>query len=136
MRRHVLSFFKRCDGAIAVEFAFVAPVMVAMFFGVTELAQALGARGDVTNLASTGADLIAQESSVTTTDMTNVFAALSDMLYPYPTAAAQITISSVMELHPGRNRAHRGQHLYLSHRGAGCDHFRQWGQRDHGRGDL
>ena len=97
MRRHILSFLKRCDGSIAVEFAFVAPVMVAMFFGVTELAQALGARGDVTNLASTGADLVAQESSVTTTDMTNVFAALSDMLYPYPTAAAQITISSVID---------------------------------------
>jgi Flp pilus assembly protein TadG len=97
MRRLFHSFFKRCDGAIAVEFAFVAPVMVAMFFGVTELAQALGARGDVTNLASTGADLIAQESSVTTADMTNVFSALSDMLYPYPTSNAQITISSVAD---------------------------------------
>ena len=97
MRRHFLPFLKQDSGTIAVEFAFVAPVMIAMFFGVTELAQALGARGDVNNLASTGADLVAQESSVTTADMTNVFGALTDMLYPYSTALAQITISSVVD---------------------------------------
>jgi Flp pilus assembly protein TadG len=95
--RRLLDFLTRRDGAIAVEFAFVAPVMIGMFFGVTELALALGAKGDVSNLASTGADLVSQESSVTTADMTNVFTALSAMLYPYSTANAQITISSVID---------------------------------------
>ena len=80
-----------------MEFAFVAPIMLGMFFGVSELALALGAKGDVTNLASVGADLVAQESSVTTTDMTNVFSALSAMLFPYSTANAQVTISSVID---------------------------------------
>jgi Flp pilus assembly protein TadG len=95
--RRLLDFLTRESGAIAVEFAFVAPVMLAMFFGVTELALALGAKGDVSNLASVGADLVAQESSVTTADMTNVFGALSAMLFPYSTTSAQITISSVID---------------------------------------
>ena len=95
--RRLINFFARRDGAIAVEFALVAPVMLGLFFGLSELALALGAKGDVTNLASVGADLIAQESAATTSDMTNVFAALSAMLYPYSTTNAQITISSVID---------------------------------------
>ena len=101
MRGRLLQFLTRRDGAIAVEFAFVAPVMIGMFFGLTELALALGVHADVINLSSVGSDLVAQESSVTTADMTNVFSALSAMLYPYSTAPAQITISSVIDNNSG-----------------------------------
>lgn len=97
MRRRLLQFLTRRDGAIAVEFAFVAPVMIGMFFGLTELALAMGVHADVINLSSVGSDLVAQESAITTADMTNVFSALSAMLYPYSTTPAQITISSVID---------------------------------------
>jgi Flp pilus assembly protein TadG len=95
--RRLSNFLARRDGSIAVEFALIAPIMIGLFFGLSELALALGAKGDVTNLASVGADLIAQESSATTSDMSNVFDALSAMLYPYSTTNAQITISSVLD---------------------------------------
>ena len=95
--RRLLQFLTQEGGSIAVEFAFVAPVMIGLFFGLNELALALGAKGDVVNLASVGADLIAQEKAVTTSDMTNVFSALSAMLYPYATANARITISSIID---------------------------------------
>ncbi|HWY61007.1 MAG TPA: TadE/TadG family type IV pilus assembly protein [Rhizomicrobium sp.] len=95
--RRLLQFLTRESGSIAVEFAFIAPVMIGMFFGLNELALALGAKADVFDLTSAGADLVAQESAVTTADMTNVFSALSAMLYPYSTASAQITISSVID---------------------------------------
>jgi Flp pilus assembly protein TadG len=95
--RRLARFLTRKDGAIAVEFAFVAPIMLGMFFGLTELALALGAKADVINLTSVGADLVAQKSSVSTSDMSNVFSALSAMLYPYSTAPAQITITSVVD---------------------------------------
>jgi len=93
----LVDLIARKNGSIAVEFALVAPIMVGLFFGLSELALALGAKGDTTNLASVGADLIAQESTATTADMSNVFGALSAMLYPYPTTNAQITISSVLD---------------------------------------
>lgn len=95
--RRVFRFLKGESGAIAVEFAFVAPVMIGLFFGLTELALALGAKSDVINLASVGADLVAQKKTASTADMTNVFNALSAMLYPYSTTNAQITISSLID---------------------------------------
>jgi Flp pilus assembly protein TadG len=101
--RRFWKFLKGEKGAIAVEFAFAAPVLLGFFFGLNELALALGAKANVYNLASTGSDLIAQESTVTTADMTNVFNALGALLYPYSTASAQITISSVIDNNSASN---------------------------------
>jgi Flp pilus assembly protein TadG len=89
--------WKNEQGLAAVEFAFVAPVMISMLLGLVELSQALLVRADVTNMASTGADLIAQESQVTTADMTNVFNALTAMLYPADPSLAKIVITSIKD---------------------------------------
>jgi Flp pilus assembly protein TadG len=89
-------FQKAKDGLAAVEFALLLPVLILLFFGVVEVSLALTCRADVTNVASTVADLIAQESSVTTSDMTNVFSAANAILFPYATTPAQITVTSVI----------------------------------------
>ena len=89
--------FRRAkDGLAAVEFAFILPVMITMFFGTVEMSNALGARADVTSMASTAADLVAQQSNMTNADMTNVMSAVNSILYPYTTNSATIVISSVV----------------------------------------
>jgi len=75
-------FHKSKDGAAAVEFALLLPVMIALFFGVVETTLALLCRADVSVMASTAADLISQESAATTTDLSNVYAASGTILYP------------------------------------------------------
>jgi Flp pilus assembly protein TadG len=94
-------FLKRCwtseNGLAAMEFAFVLPILLTMFLGLVELSQAMGIRADVTNMASTGADLIAQESTVGASDMTNVFNALNAMVYPFSSTPATITLTSVID---------------------------------------
>jgi Flp pilus assembly protein TadG len=97
LKKRVRLFGQDKRGVAAIEFAFVLPVMLTFFLGLVELGQALGCRADVQNMASTGSDLIAQESTVTTGDLANVYAALGAMLYPYPTAGTQITISSIVD---------------------------------------
>jgi Flp pilus assembly protein TadG len=82
-------------GLAAVEFALLLPVMITLFFGVFEVSMALGCRADVTNVASTAADLIAQESTVTGPDFTNVFSAVNAILYPYDNTVAKIIITSI-----------------------------------------
>ena len=81
----------------AVEFAMVLPAMLALVFGSIEVTNALICKGDVTNTASTAADLIAQETKVTDADLNNVYASLGALLYPYPTAATQVKITSIVE---------------------------------------
>lgn len=87
---------KARDGVAAVEFAFIAPVLIVMFFGAIELSAAVTCNTRVVAVASTAADLVAQETTVSSADMSNVFAALNAIIYPYPSAPAKIVITSIV----------------------------------------
>jgi Flp pilus assembly protein TadG len=96
MLRTFFRMLKAREGLAAVEFAFIAPVMILMFFGAVEMSAAVDCKTRVTNVASTAADLVAQETTVSSTDMANVFAALNAIIYPFPSSAARIVISSIV----------------------------------------
>ncbi len=93
-------FRKSKDGAAAVEFALLLPLMISMFFGVVETSLALLCRADVSVMASTAADLISQVNAASTTDISNVYAAAGTVLYPYysggSTGKPTIRITSVI----------------------------------------
>ena len=57
--------------------------MITLFFGVVEVSLALLCRADVSIMASTAADLIGQESTTQTSDISNVYSAAGTLLYPY-----------------------------------------------------
>ena len=90
-------FAAACDGIMAVEFALIAPIMIAMYFGVTELSDGYTAKGKVTVVASTAADLTAQDAAICNAEMNDIFAALGAIMFPYPTNNMQITISSLID---------------------------------------
>jgi len=85
------------SGMAAVEFALVLPALLALVFGAIEVTNILIVRSDVSNLASSAADLVAQETSVGDADINNVFSALSALVYPYSNAGATIVITSVID---------------------------------------
>jgi len=88
----------RCrKGLAAVEFALIAPVLVILFLGVIELCDALTCRQKVTSVASTAADLVAQQSKVTDAEMSDIFDALNSIIFPYTTTTAKIRISSLID---------------------------------------
>jgi Flp pilus assembly protein TadG len=97
MRALLQRFHKARDGLAAVEFAMILPVMITLLFGVIELSLALACRADVTNMASAAADLLAQEKTVTATDMANIFSASTAILYPYTTSNLTITLYSIID---------------------------------------
>jgi Flp pilus assembly protein TadG len=84
-------------GMAAAEFALILPALLALIFGAIEVTNVLIVRADVSSVTSTAADLIAQESTVGDADMTNVFNALSALIYPYSTTGAQVVITSVID---------------------------------------
>ncbi|MEZ5896515.1 MAG: TadE/TadG family type IV pilus assembly protein [Parvularculaceae bacterium] len=76
----VRRFFGRRDGLAAVEFAFIAPIMVVLFFGVVEGSAALSANRKVILSANTLSDLVAQETSVTTDALDDLFVGMEDII--------------------------------------------------------
>ncbi len=96
MLRRARKFRKDRSGLAAVEFALIAPVMVTILLGLIELCNALSCHQKVTMLASTGADLVAQATTMTPSDMSNVFAAVNAIIYPFSSTNASIVISSIV----------------------------------------
>lgn len=83
--RRFLHLCRANDGVVALEFALIAPVLLLLFFGADELAMALDCRARVTDASATTADLVAQRSSVSLTDMKNIFCATKAIINPYNT---------------------------------------------------
>lgn len=82
-------------GVSAVEFALIAPAMIACYFGMAEITQALLAERKAAHAASAIGDLVAQSSSVSTADITDIFAIASTIMQPYSTRSLQMRVSSL-----------------------------------------
>jgi Flp pilus assembly protein TadG len=85
----MITFLKRLGrdrrGVSAVEFALIAPAMIAFYFGLAEITQALLAERRTGHAASAIGDLVAQSSSVSNTDVTDIFKIAHTIMKPYPT---------------------------------------------------
>jgi Flp pilus assembly protein TadG len=90
-------FAAASSGMAATEFAMIAPVMIVMYFGVTEISNAYDASTKATAVASTAADLIAQEKIVCNAEMNDAFTALNAIMFPFPTNNMTIRISSLID---------------------------------------
>ena len=103
--RTASNFLKDCSGIGAIEFAFIAPLMLVMFFGTVEFAQGVGANRKVTIMARTLSDLTSQNTSVTQAQLDNFFAAATAVMTPYSAAPVRSTISELY-IDPNTQTAH------------------------------
>jgi hypothetical protein len=82
-------------GSAAVEFAFVAPLMLLIYYGIAELTQGMMADRRMSHVASAIGDLIAQDTNVTAAEMTDVFNVGNAIMAPFATATLAMRITSV-----------------------------------------
>jgi Flp pilus assembly protein TadG len=82
-------------GAAAVEFALIVPLLALIYFGVVEVTQAAMTEQRVAHTASTIGDLVAQSSTITAAQVTDVFTVGQSIMSPYPTTGLQMRISSL-----------------------------------------
>ncbi len=83
-------------GAAAVEFAILAPVMITIYFGLVETAEAVLASRKADHVASAIGDLVAQSSgTVSTSDMDDIFNIGNTIISPFPTSTLQMRITSL-----------------------------------------
>lgn len=92
--RRLNGFWNCCRAAVASEFALILPLGIALLVGTSEIGTALLVDRKVTRAAHVGADLVAQVSAVTDSDLNDVFDAMEAIMQPFP-AGAKITITSV-----------------------------------------
>jgi Flp pilus assembly protein TadG len=94
-RRSARNFLRDCKGLAAVEFAFILPLMLVLFFGVIDFSQGVAVDRKVTIMARTLADLTSQNTSVTLTQINNFFAAATAVMTPYSSAPVKSTLSEL-----------------------------------------
>jgi Flp pilus assembly protein TadG len=94
-RRSAADLLADRSGLAAVEFAFILPVMLVMFFGTVEFSSAIAIDRKVTLMARTLSDLTSQAATVADTDIDNFRAASTGIMTPYPTTTLSSTITEL-----------------------------------------
>ncbi len=83
------------SGVSAVEFALLAPIMIALYFGMVEVCQAYMAQKRMSHVTSMVADLTAQAQQVTRNDLTDIFNIGNQIMEPFSPSPLQTRVSSV-----------------------------------------
>lgn len=82
-------------GVSAVEFALLAPLMIALYFGCTEVSDAVSADRKVSLISAALANLSAQVSTISATDMTNILDASTAIIAPYTSSKLKMTVTCI-----------------------------------------
>lgn len=86
------AFLKDTRGVSAIEFAFVAPVLITAYLGLAELTLGMMASRRASHLAATVGDLAAQSDNLSTANITDLFAIGSSMMQPFSTTGTVLKI--------------------------------------------
>jgi len=93
------SLFRRLAGddrgISAVEFALLAPVLIAFYLGLSEFCQGYMAQKRMGHVSSAVADLVAQEETVTAANLDDIFDIGGLIMKPFSTATLKQRVSSV-----------------------------------------
>ena len=95
LRRWARDIADDTTGVSAVEFALVLPLMLTLFLGGAEVAQAISASRKVTLVSRTVADLASQYSTISEANMTNLLNASAAVISPFSSSALSVTVSQV-----------------------------------------
>src|SRR5215510_8863156 len=83
------------SGNAVVEAALVFPLLVILFFGVSELCEGFIAKRRVEAAAFTAADLVARLQAVNSTDLVALKAMIDETIKPLPVATVGLVVTSV-----------------------------------------
>jgi len=89
-------YAKNTRGIAAVEFALMAPAMLALMMTTYEMSEALTAYRRVTNVASTIGDLTAQDTTIDDGEMTDILNAGEVVLQPLEVGRLRMRIFSIV----------------------------------------
>lgn len=96
LNQSIIAGLRAREGAAAVEFALIAPVLIVIYWGLADLSLGIMANRKTAHLAATMGDLVAQSESLTQANVNDIFEIGTSMLEPFPAGTQlQMRISSV-----------------------------------------
>ncbi|CAN5323261.1 pilus assembly protein [soil metagenome] len=95
IRRPLSQFWRDRRGVSAVEFAFIAPVLVFFYFGMAELTTTMMAQRRLSHIASSIGDIVARDTQLTDARRTDVFQVGSVLMAPFPVSTLRMCIVSI-----------------------------------------
>jgi Flp pilus assembly protein TadG len=93
--RSVRDFVADKRALAAIEFAFIVPLMLVMFFGTVEFSSAIAIDRKVTLIARTLSDLTSQSATLADADMKDTFTATISVILPYDATLVKAAISQI-----------------------------------------
>lgn len=102
IRRRLLDWTRNEDGTSAIEFAFIAPVLLVWFFGVFEAGRAYSMHRRFTNTTAMVGDLITQRDSINQQQLDGIYAIVRTAMGGHPSDAAAFNLK-VVPLAPASN---------------------------------
>jgi Flp pilus assembly protein TadG len=88
-------FGRRKDGAAAVEFAFVVPIMLSLYFGTMELSQGIDVNKKAGRASSLVGDLVTQQAAVTKAEIIAITNIAAATLQPYKRSAPVVELVGI-----------------------------------------
>jgi Flp pilus assembly protein TadG len=82
-------------GVAAVEFALILPIMVTMYLGSVEITELLLANRRLENVAASAADILARDTMITETELTDVSTAMQLLMEPNPASGLKVRLSAI-----------------------------------------
>lgn len=83
------------EGATAIEFALIAPVMILLYFGLVEFSQGFMAQRRASHAASVVSDLVAQSERINRAGINAIYDVGNLIMHPFPAAELSIRTSSI-----------------------------------------
>lgn len=96
-------FARDIRGAVAVEFALLAPLLLVFYFGMAELTQAMMAQRRLYHTASLIGDLAAQNGQINQAKVDDIYNISLAVMKPFPSTPLRLCISSVVSNTSGAN---------------------------------
>jgi Flp pilus assembly protein TadG len=91
----LIAFARARSGVAAVEFAILVPVLLLLYLGGFEITQALSTYRKLTDTTTELASIVSQYAAMSSSDVTSVFTASSQIMAPNSTSSLTIVLSEV-----------------------------------------
>lgn len=88
-------FSRDKSGVAAVEFAYIAPILLIMVMATFELSRAVSIDRRLNSVSAMASELVAREEDVTADDLKNIYRALDHVLKPYNDNSLVVRLSQV-----------------------------------------